>query len=75
MLASCSVCLALFRVEVDPDVAVVSVGEGNRFEHPSPEVLQRLGEMVIPGGVYRTDQNGTIEFITNGETLWVRTQR
>ena len=64
-----------FLARVDPAVAVVSVGEGNRFKHPSPEVVQRLGESVVPGGVYRTDQDGTIEFITNGETLWVRTER
>jgi competence protein ComEC len=64
-----------FLARVDPAVAVVSVGEGNRFEHPSPEVVQRLGESVVPGGVYRTDQDGTVEFITDGEDLWVSTQR
>jgi hypothetical protein len=30
----------------------------------------RLGE----GSVYRTDENGTTEFITNGENLWVRSE-
>jgi competence protein ComEC len=64
-----------FLARADPAVAVVSVGEGNRFKHPSPEVLERLGEAVIPDGVFRTDRDGTIEFITNGETLWVRTWR
>lgn len=64
-----------FLAQADPAVAVVSVGAGNRFRHPSPEVVERLGEAVVPDGVFRTDQDGTIEFITNGETLWVKTQR
>jgi competence protein ComEC len=51
----------------------VSVGEDNRFGHPSPEVLERYAEHGLP--VLRTDENGTIEFITDGERLWVETAR
>jgi len=25
--------------------------------------------------IYRTDENGTIEFITDGDRLWVKTEK
>jgi len=60
-----------FLAAVGPEVAVISVGEDNPFGHPSPEVLERLTDRLGEDTVYRTDQDGTIEFITDGETLWV----
>jgi competence protein ComEC len=61
-----------FLAAVDPEVAVVSVGTDNPFGHPSPEVLERLVDRLGEDNVYRTDKDGTIEFITNGEGLWLR---
>jgi competence protein ComEC len=58
---------------VNPQVAVISVGADNRFGHPSPEVLQRYAAAGIP--VLRTDQVGGIEFVTDGEKLWVQAER
>ena len=63
-----------FLAVVDPSVAVVSVGADNRFGHPSGGVVGRLAEEVGPGNIYRTDVHGTVEFITDGERLWVRTE-
>ena len=60
-----------FLAAVDPQVAVISVGEGNTFGHPSEETLARLDGV----DVYRTDERGTITFTTDGERLWVRTSR
>lgn len=57
-----------FLSEVDPQLAVVSVGAGNRFEHPRQEVLDRLNGIQV----YRTDNQGTIELITDGKRLWVK---
>jgi beta-lactamase superfamily II metal-dependent hydrolase len=54
-------------------VAVISVGEDNPFGHPSLEVLEILIDRLGDDNVYRTDQDGTIEFVTDGETLWVKT--
>jgi competence protein ComEC len=51
---------------------VISVGGNNTFGHPSPEVVERLEEKLGKGKVYRTDKNGTIEFITDGERLWIK---
>jgi len=61
-----------FIAAVDPEVAVISVGADNTFGHPSPEVVERLINRLGENNVYRTDEDGTIEFITDGERLWLR---
>ena len=43
---------------VRPEYAFISVGEGNRYGHPTPETLLRLYEFGCI--IYRTDENGTI---------------
>lgn len=63
-----------FLSAVSPAAAVISVGEGNRFGHPSADVARRLRVFVGEGGLYMTSR-GTVEFVTDGETLWVRTER
>jgi len=60
-----------FLVEVKPQVAVISVGGNNTFGHPSPEVVCRLSATHL----YRTDRQGTVELITDGKRLWVKTER
>ena len=67
--------LPQFLAAVDPEVAVISVGANNPFGHPSPEVAERLAERLGKDKVYLTSENGTIEFITDGERLWVRAER
>ena len=64
-----------FLAVVDPQVAVISAGEDNRFGHPSDEVLNRLKERIDLRNIYRTDEHGTVEFITDGERLWVEVGR
>jgi len=65
---------ALFLQAAQPQVAVVSVGAGNRSGLPAPETVSRLRN-VTSGPLYRTDQNGTVEMVTDGHTLWVSTER
>jgi len=60
---------------VNPQVAVISVGKDNPFGHPSDEVITRLTEKVSSENICRTDEHGTIEFITNGERLWVKMEK
>lgn len=62
-----------FLAAAAPEVAVISVGADNRFGHPSPSVVERLIDRVGEDNVYRTDKHGTVEFITDGERLWVKT--
>jgi competence protein ComEC len=56
-----------FLNKVNPKYAVISVGEGNSYEHPNQEALDRLKAKSIP--VYRTDENGTIVATSNGVTV------
>jgi competence protein ComEC len=62
-----------FLDAVNPQVVVISVGKDNDFGHPSPEVLERYAERGLT--VFRTDEQGTVEFSTDGEHLWVETAR
>ncbi|MFQ6020392.1 MAG: ComEC/Rec2 family competence protein, partial [Dehalococcoidia bacterium] len=62
--------LELLR-DVQPLVAVVSVGADNRYGHPSPDVLERLPSKRI----YRTDLYGDITVSSDGHKLWMETQR
>ena len=66
---------AEFLGAVSPAAAVISVGADNRFGHPAEGVVRRLEEFVGVGGLYMTSEQGTVEFVTDGETLWVRTER
>jgi len=63
-----------FLAVADPEIAVISVGADNSFGHPNSEVVERLISRLGVENVYRTDRNGTIEFITDGERLWVKTE-
>jgi competence protein ComEC len=60
-----------FLAVANPRVAVISVGEDNPFGHPSAEVLERLEEKLGSENIFRTDEQGTMEFTTDGERLWV----
>lgn len=51
---------------VNPGIAIISVGEGNTYEHPSRETLARLSRFNIQ--VYRTDLDGTVTIETDGRT-------
>ncbi len=44
---------------VTPDLAVISVGAGNTYGHPTPEALGELARHEVPA--LRTDEAGTIE--------------
>ncbi len=64
---------AEFLEAASPQAAVISVGEGNTYGHPHDDVVERLIEEIGAENIFRTDQQGTIEFITDGERLWVVT--
>ncbi|MBM2824630.1 MAG: comEC rec2 [Dehalococcoidales bacterium] len=66
---------AEFLAMVKPRLAVISVGKDNPFGHPNKEVVARLQQKSGQENIYRTDEDATIEFITDGERLWVRVGR
>lgn len=58
-----------FLNELRPKIAVIEVGAKNTYGHPTKEALQRLAE--VGAKIYRTDQNGTIELVINGQNIRV----
>ncbi|MFY9176049.1 MAG: ComEC/Rec2 family competence protein [Caldicoprobacterales bacterium] len=52
---------------VDPDYAIVSAGEGNKYGHPHKEVVALMKEKGII--LYRTDRDGTIVAISDGSQI------
>ena len=60
----------LFLRTVMPQIAVISVGEGNTYGHPHKEVLERYEQAEIR--VFRTDEVGTVIISTDGKTLNAR---
>jgi beta-lactamase superfamily II metal-dependent hydrolase len=60
-----------FLNAVAPQVAVIEVTTGARAGQPADTTLKRLG--AVP--VYRTDQKGTLAFVSDGQALWVSTER
>ena len=62
-----------FLREVMPKYGVISVGEGNKYGHPSDEVLSRLRDAGTE--VYRTDMQGHIIAESDGSTVTFRTEK
>lgn len=55
---------------LSPSWAVLSYGEGNRYGHPAPEIVERLKERGIV--ICETAKSGAVCFITDGERLWLK---
>lgn len=68
---SCSSTTQEFLDAVDPEMVLISVGADNDFGHPCPDVIGRLEGLPI----YRTDEQGVIEIISDGTQMWVETER
>jgi len=64
-----------FINEVDPVAVLISEGATNSYGHSNAAVMGRLLEQTDSENLYRTDQNGDVEFITDGTELWVDTDR
>lgn len=58
-----------FLYKASPSLAVICVGKNNRYGHPNSEVIKLLNEHNIK--TLRTDQDGEVEVISNGDKWWV----
>lgn len=62
-----------FLKAVQPQIAVISVGEGNRYGHPTDLTLDRLKK--AGATVFRTDQSGRLLLESDGKTVRVGVER
>ncbi|MEX0617046.1 MAG: hypothetical protein WD231_04545 [Candidatus Woykebacteria bacterium] len=51
---------------------VISVGKKNRYGHPHKDLLNLLAS--IDTEIYRTDQDGTVEIVTDGQGCYTNKQ-
>jgi competence protein ComEC len=56
---------------LQPRIAVVSAGRGNRFGHPAQAVLDRYRR--AGAAMFRTDRDGAVTVETDGEAVEVTT--
>ncbi|MBQ8094236.1 MAG: MBL fold metallo-hydrolase [Clostridia bacterium] len=63
----------VFLQAVHPKIALIGVGAGNTYGHPSSSVLKLLHDMDVE--LYRTDLHGTIILHSDGSTISVQTAR
>lgn len=56
--------------KLKPTIALISVGDHNRYNHPGEECLRRLERHGV--AVYRTDQSGAIRVVSTGRSLEVQ---
>lgn len=59
-----------FLAAVQPRIAVVSVGEGNAYGHPSESVVERYAEDGVR--LLRTDRDGAVTISTDGAAISVQ---
>ena len=56
-----------FLKQISPKIAVISVGKDNDYGHPSDETIKKLQNLGTT--IYRTDELGTIELISDGNNI------
>ena len=62
-----------FLNEIQPKVALISLGENNRYGHPGEETMARLER--TGAEIYRTDTMGTITVTSDGSSISVQTKK
>jgi competence protein ComEC len=58
-----------FLSAVDPSIALISVGDSNRYRHPGDSTLAKLHRMEVD--VYRSDLTGHVTVVSTGKGLKV----
>lgn len=60
-----------FLAAIQPEIAIIMVGEDNTYSHPALQTLINLQGVEI----YRTDYHGTITITTDGQTREITTRK
>lgn len=62
-----------FIKAVVPKIAVIEVGENNKFGHPAVSTLKKYE--AIGAKIFRTDRDGRVEIISDGKTYWFKAEK
>ena len=62
-----------FLKQVQPQYAIIMVGEDNSYGLPTQEIIDKLN--TIGSTIYRTDENGTIQLTSDGNTIEIKTSK
>ncbi len=62
-----------FLQTVQPKIAVISLGEDNRYGHPGEEAMARIEK--TGAEIYRTDTMGTVTIQSDGKNITVQTKK
>jgi len=62
-----------FLGKVNPSIAVIQVGKDNKYGHPHDETIKKLMDMGVE--ILRTDVNGDIILLSDGETLYKKVSK
>lgn len=57
-----------FLEAINPQIALISCGKGNKFRHPHKSTLDKLDSLGIK--VYRTDEDGAVIIKTDGRRIF-----
>ncbi len=58
-----------------PTYVIISCGEDNSYGHPHAEAYNRFVKEVGEDNIYRTDEQGSIVLITDGEKIEISTEK
>jgi competence protein ComEC len=64
-----------FLSVIKPQYAVIEVGPDNDYGLPKPDVIARVKDETGEDNLYLTRDNGTVTFTTDGQKLWVKTEK
>lgn len=62
-----------FLTAINPKIAVISVGAGNKYGHPASTTIAQLSSRTVY--IYRTDKVGTVRVLANNKDLIVSTEK
>jgi competence protein ComEC len=60
---------------VSPSIVTISCASGNDYHHPHPKVMRMLEQAANKTSVYRTDLEGTITAVCDGNTIEMSSDR
>ena len=62
-----------FLNQTKPKISIIMAGAGNSYGLPKQEILDRLNN--IGSKIYRTDENGTITAVSDGNQIKINTEK